>query len=291
MFQRYSTVQTCEDKRCDRYCGVTDCFPSNIVCQQGKPCATYICNNEKLDTMNKKIFDRMMGDCPRNVVPDYRPEFKNCGGASYTDKNIIPMEYRQLQNHITDFRCLPNCFEPGEGNKLTYLRQIDVDSHLKRYDKPATLCDPLKHQRPPCTDFMPDPEPTIGHRDVFSRSQRGTGALLCEVPTDSQVPIRYIDAPNSCGSKPFPMVDVNIIRSTPKQDPCFCGFEPIRMTDENVGADKKFNVLTAATHTIDRIDKPVLILGPERCDKGKITNLWHNNTSRKMMSDTLEHYY
>jgi hypothetical protein len=63
------------------------------------------------------------------------------------------------------------------------------------------------------------------------------------------------------------------------------------MTDENVPADKKYNALVAASYTTDRIAKPVLILGPERCDVGKVTNLWNNNTSRKMVSETLEHYY
>lgn len=290
MFQRYSHIQTSADQRSDRYCEIQNCFPSHIVCEADKRCPVYLCNNEKLDTMNKKIFDRMMGDCERDVIPEYRPEFKNCN-ATYNNKNIIPQQYRNLQNKVSDFHCLPNCFEPGVGNKITYLRNIDIDSHLKRYDKPATLCDPLKHQRPPCTGFMSDPDPVIPYRDVYRRSHRGDGALLSEVPTEPRVAIRHMDVPQPCGSVPFPMTQVNIKRTYPEKDQCICTFEPVRMTDENVGADKKYNALVAASYSIDRVDKPVLIVGPERCDVGKVTNLWNNNTSRKMVSDTLEHHY
>ena len=290
MFQRYSQIQTCPDQRCDRYCETTKCFPNNIVCEQGKPCKVYICNNEKLDTMNKKIFERMTGDCERNVIPDYRSEYKMCD-ATYDDKNIIPQQYRNLQNQVTDFNCLPNCLEPGVGNKITYLRNIDVDSHLKRYDKPATLCDYLKHQRPPCTGFMQDSDPTIPFRDTYKRSRHGDGALLNEIQTQPQVAIRYMDVPQPCGSQPFPMTQVNVKRTFPEKDPCACGFEPIRLTDDNSYADKKYNAIVSASYTTDRVDKPVLILGPQRCDVGRVTNLWNNNTSRKMISDTLEHHY
>ena len=289
-FQRYSQIQTCPDQRCDRYCDVKGCFPSHITCEKDKPCKTYYCNNEKLDEMNKKIFGRISGDCNTHIVPDYRPEFKMCG-ASYNNKNIIDASDRNLQNRITDFNCLKNCMQPGTGSGLEYLRLIDVDSHLKRYDKQATLCDQPKHQRPPCTEFIPDADATVPFTDVFRRSSRVDGAVLSQIATTPLVPIRHIDVPQPCGATPFPMAQVNMNRSYPPRDPCICTFEPIRMTDENSDPRKKYDMLVAASYTIDRIDKPVLTVGPERCDQNKPTNLWNNVTSRRMVSDTLEHYY
>ena len=162
---------------------------------------------------------------------------------------------------------------------------------MKRYDKQATLCDYLKHQRPPCTGYMPDPDPAIAYRDVYKRSRHGDGAILSEVSSEPQVAIRYMDVPQPCGSKPFPMTQVNIKRTYPEADPCICTFEPVRLTDQNSSPDKKYNSLVAASYTTDRVDKPVLVVGPERCDVGRVTNLWNNNTSRKMISDTLEHHY
>ena len=284
--QRYSTIQTCPDQRCDRYCDVKGCTPNNIVCEPDKRCKVYFCNNEKLDAMNKKIFERMTGECNQHIVPDYRPEFKMCG-ANYDNKNIIDNADRNLRNHITNFECLPNCMQPGMGSGLEYLRRIDIDSHLKRYDKPATLCDPPKHQRPPCKEFLQDPTPTIPHHNPFHRD----GAVLTEIKSTPLVPIRYMDVPKPCGATPFPMVEVNMNRSYPPRDPCICTFEPIRMTDQDSDPRKKYDLLVPASHTIDRVDKPVLIVGPERCDSNKATNLWNNMTSRRMVSDTLEHYY
>jgi hypothetical protein len=101
-----------------------------------------------------------------------------------------------------------------------------------------------------------------------------------------------MNLPESCIYEKQNIIDVNIQRQYPpyKQlSECECVSLPIRITDENSDPKKKYDLLVAANYTTDMNPKPVLVVGPERCDR-QVNNLWNNNTKRRYISDTLEHY-
>jgi hypothetical protein len=283
----YSKTKLCPDTQCDRYCEIDKCFPNKMLCIEdnkcsnaaSKVCPPMMCNFAKQNCMNRTIYERNMAVCPMDIIPDYRSEFKMCGD-SYLDKNTTPK--LNLTNRVEDYSNIKNCMEQGKGNMINYLRNIDVDSELKRYPYRWSLCNEPKHQKPNCPDFCVD-KPIKNEEHYIKNSQ-----FYNQLRTDNLVPIRNINPPVSCRYSPFNMVDVNIQREYPSNnDPCT--FVPTRMTDQNTDSHKKYNLLVAGNYTLDMNTAPVLKLGPERCDN-QVNNLWNNNTKRRYNSDTLEHH-
>lgn len=289
-YNKYSNIQTCTEYRCDRYATINDNFPNNII---PKTPATKIypkmaCNYEKQCGINSRIYDRNLAYQKMEIIPDHRSEYKLCGDK-YIDKNMI--KPRILTKHINDFKpgSIQNTVEQGKGNMIRFLENIDIDTELRRYNYINSLCDEQKYHKPPCPDgcFICD---DMCRHDAI-KSLKNVDLVKSNQPV-FLVPVRKMDLPQSCVFQPPDMIDVNIDRKYPayKQlQGCECVSLPIRLTDKNSDPKKKNDLLVVANYKTDMNPNPVLVLGPERCD-GQVNNVWNNNTKRRYISDTLEHY-
>jgi hypothetical protein len=282
----YSNIQTCPDYRCDRYARIenNDVIIPKIAATKVYPKTS--CNYEKQCGINSRIYDRNLAYQSMEIIPDYRSEYKQCGDT-YINKNMIRPQ--NLENNINNFRNVQNTVEQGKGNMIRYLKNIDIDTQLRLFHYPYSLCDEPKHHKPPCPDgcfvcddmCRPDAIKSLKNSDLVSNEKPGF-----------YVPIRNMNLPDSCVFKKQNMIDVNITREYPQYKPlsgCECVSLPIRITDENSDKRKKYDLLVPSSYTTDMNPAPVLVVGPERCDR-QINNLWNNNTKRRFISDTLEHY-
>jgi hypothetical protein len=281
----YSNIKLCKENRCDQYCEIDKCFPNKIVCldpnkSMSKICPPMFCNFEKQCGINSRIYERNLAFQKMDIIPDYRGQYKVCD--KYIDMNMTPKV--DLENKINRFNNVQNRIEQGEGYKLQYLKNIDIDSEIKRVPYNYSLCDQPKYHKPTCPDgcFICDDMCRSNAKDYIKNVSLINNSGSYNVTT-----IKKIDAPNSCMYKPLNMTSVNIDRDYPVVDPCVSN--PIRITDENSDKNKKYNLIVPGSYTVDMNLAPVLKLGPERCDNN-ITNLWNNNTKRRYNSDTLEHF-
>jgi len=281
----YTNIKTCTENPCDRYCKIEQCFPNKIVCldpnkSMSKICPPMFCNFEKQCGINSRIYERNLAFQPVDIIPDYRSEYRVC--QQYVNKNMTPQF--DLNNNIKQFNNLTNRVEQGQGYMLQYLKNIDVDSEIKRYNYNFSLCDENKHHKPKCPEgcFICDDMCRNNAKTYMKNS-----ALVKDTVSNNVAPIRKIDMPNSCIFEPFNMTKVDLRREYPPVDPCVSN--PIRITDANSDKHKKYDLLVPGSYRVDMNLAPVLKLGPERCDR-TVTNLWNNNTKRRYDSDTLEHY-
>jgi hypothetical protein len=281
----YSNIKLCKENRCDQYCEIDKCFPNKIVCldpnkSMSKICPPMFCNFEKQCGINSRIYERNLAFQKMDIIPDYRGQYKVCD--KYVDMNMTPKV--DLENKINRFNNVQNRIEQGEGYKLQYLKNIDIDSEIKRVPYNYSLCDQPKHHKPPCPDgcFICD-DMCRENAKLYIKNV----SLTKNIGSYNVSTIKKIDAPNSCMYKPLNMTNVNINREHPPVDPCVSN--PIRITDENSDKNKKYNLIVPGSYTVDMNLAPVLKLGPERCDNN-ISNLWNNNTKRRYNSDTLEHF-
>jgi len=99
-----------------------------------------LCNNEKLDTMNRKTFERTMPDYKTATVFDPRPDVKMCGGVKYvpnTSSTGIRPENLELNLYpcsATADCVFPRILGPQPYNTrrdTEYLRRIDIDSYVR----------------------------------------------------------------------------------------------------------------------------------------------------------------
>jgi hypothetical protein len=99
-----------------------------------------LCNNEKLETMNRKMFARTMPDYKTHTAFDPRPSVKDCGGIRYKHDRIqqeaaAPNLELNLHPCSSDADCMyPRILGTQPYNTrrdLEYLRRIDIDSYVR----------------------------------------------------------------------------------------------------------------------------------------------------------------
>ena len=102
-----------------------------LNCDVNAPCPVYSCNHKE-----DLIYKRNFPDDPRPIVPDYRGSYKVCG--LYRNKTESSLN-NDLRNYIEIINHPQGSLYPGKGSGVEYLKNIDIDTHLRR-GKNFSLC-------------------------------------------------------------------------------------------------------------------------------------------------------
>ena len=94
-----------------------------------------ICNNKKLDSMNKSILSRNINNSyqQRNII-SYRNDYLICNKYTNLNKNN-----RDLKINSSNINLKKNFF-PGIGSPIDFLKNIDNDSKLKNINILNSRC-------------------------------------------------------------------------------------------------------------------------------------------------------
>lgn len=86
------------------------------------------CNLEKQDFLNDEIFKRNNPYSTINIIEDIRSEYR----INHKQVSLNTYDHDKSFNHrVQNFDNVASTLEQGIGNKLNYLKKIDIDSELR----------------------------------------------------------------------------------------------------------------------------------------------------------------
>lgn len=116
---------------------------------------TFLCNYNKHNTQNKKIYEYNFTQNLSNPPILYRGGFNICNEHIDLDKNNIDLT-KDLNNKIVNFENIKHQFIPGKGQGSDFLRYIDVDSELKNLNRIDTKCRQIS-----CKNILPQQQNNV----------------------------------------------------------------------------------------------------------------------------------
>lgn len=124
---------------------ILKCSKNNL----SKTCPVLLCNYEKHNLENSKIFDRNTSKDADLPIKPMRGGFTRC--HQYIDLDATNADlHLNLNKQIPTNQNIKNKYIPGKGSGIDFLKNIDIDSELKNLDIDNSKC--------PSDKFAPDSE-------------------------------------------------------------------------------------------------------------------------------------
>ena len=123
-------------------CNILKCTNNN----NSRTCPVLLCNYNKHTQQNKDILNRNFPDKNITLIKNIRPGFDIC--KTHIDLHIHNNDIKNsLINKITCFDNIKSTFNPGKAIGIDFLKNIDIDTHLKNIDMKYSHCPKNKYQK------------------------------------------------------------------------------------------------------------------------------------------------
>jgi hypothetical protein len=229
--------------------------------KESKTCPVMLCNYEKQRQQNYDIFKRNFPENELSIRPDYREQYKVCGGK-YKDMNIAG---NPLHSDVG--------LTPGKADPFSYFANIDNESELYRLNIKNTKCE--------SREFKPNfPQKSI----IVNKS-----TLLDKPQEELNKVYQFNDSlPNylkSCPTNNPKFEGIKFSSIDVKSKTCLSGFENTSQL-ESVRHPIPLQYKQEIENLAKTFKRDFLQVGPIR-NNHTVERLWNNQTKSKVLPSVL----
>ena len=227
---------------------------------RSKACQVVLCNYEKQDSINTAIYNRNFPCREMHITPDYRSEYKLCGG-NYRDLN----QKREVDKKgLSKISCSDKQarFNPGKPDYTE--KDVDLESNLYNLQRYNTKCPTKKFQADMCNTTY------VNHPDFLEKPVCDNNKIY---RFDDRVSNENLLRPKNCFTREK-QLEFNTIPSSYKS----CKFVPFKNTNE-LAEYRHPLLMQNTTMPLEHS----LSVGPVRINHG-IERLWENSTRNQTVN-------
>jgi hypothetical protein len=243
---------------------------------KSKVCPVVICNNDKEQKENEKIYNRNFSNVKLESIPGYRPKFKVCN--SYRNLNDIADKHKSHTNKIISDSDVESDMYPGKAPASGYFKNIDIESNLKTLNLHHSKCLTQQYLPKLCEKTIVDnphllDRPMCQNYKYANFKEESEFYKYTNKCNDTKQKIRGYtcnEQINDIRQKSLLKFNYEKRAATPCNTGCLPPNEPPLEIAQPLLYGNRVNML----------QKPILQIGPERTDH-YVENLWNNVSKRR----------
>lgn len=238
---------------------------------RSRVCPVVICRHRQ--QINRDIFNRNWGE-PLKVIPDHRGKYRVC--TEWNDYNMIDRKIEGEKRVNPVRNDIGNKFNPGKGDSLEYLSNIDIESNLKNLHYRESRCPSARYNPVHCPKTVVD-EPSLLANPMCQNYKFYEFGSANYTPNFRTKECR--DAPSVRMDKPDmnreQLEDESLLRFN------YLNNEPTCMDRLPINPDfTKIKQPLIFQYNSDIHDNHYLQTGPERTNH-TVENIWNNVSKRR----------